>query len=326
MSHLLKSFTEYLAVERGLSPRTVDAYRRDVSRFLDTALEREILSDPGDPAQWSRLDAQKDLLRAHLGRLRRNDYSIHTLDRHLAAIRAFYRYLLVQRIVAGPPPNLSAGRGGRQRRLPRDLTLELVLGILELPDTGKEIGLRDLAILEMIYGLGLRLSELVGLNLADLDFPGEKVLVRGKGSRERIMPLAGQARAALAQYLRSSREPEIWFALQDGNLPRKTDPAAVFLGRPGRRIAPRTVQYRVAHYAGRLAGLAGVSPHTLRHSFATHLLEGGAGIRIVQELLGHRNLSTTQIYTHLDRSRLRAAFDASHPRSRTGKRRTGKKQ
>jgi site-specific recombinase XerC len=319
MSRNLTPFTEYLDIERGMSPRTIDAYRRDVVRFLDTAVEQGIVAEPGDESEWARLDGQRELLRTHLGRLRRKGYSLSTLDRHLAAIRAFYRYLHLQKIVQGPPPNLSAGRGGRQRRLPRDLTVELVQGILDLPDTSREIGIRDLALLEMIYGLGLRLSEMVGMNLGDLDYPGEKILVRGKGSRERIMPLAGHAREALSDYLRSRLDPETWFALQDGILPGDEAPGPVFQGRPGRRIAPRTVQYRISHYAGRLAGLAGVSPHTLRHSFATHLLEGGAGIRIVQELLGHRNLSTTQIYTHLDRSRLRAAFDAAHPRSKAGK-------
>ena len=315
----LLTFSQYLRIERGLSPRTVEAYGRDVGRFLVTALSLGVLDDPNDAGQWSRLDGQKDLLRSHLARLRQNDYRLSTLDRHLAAIRAFYRFLLLHRIVQSPPPNLRAGRAGREKRLPRDLTVELVTDLLALPDAGQERGRRDLALLEMIYGLGLRLAEVVGLNLGDLDFPGEKVLVRGKGSRERILPLAGQARSALEGYLAGRLDPDAWFSLQDGIVPRGLAGQPIFLGRPGRRISRRTVQHRVAHFAGKLAGLAGVSPHTLRHSFATHLLEGGAGIRIVQELLGHRNLSTTQIYTHLDRSRLRAAFDQAHPRARLEK-------
>ena len=312
----LQPFADYLQVELGLSARTVEAYERDVDRFLKTAAKLAVLNDADDASQWPRLDAQKDLLRSHLSALRRREYRMATLDRHLAAIRAFYRFLLVNRIVKSPPPNLSAGRGGREKRLPRDLTVELVEGLLDLPDQEHERGRRDLALLEMIYGLGLRLAEVVGMNLGDLDFPGERVLIRGKGSRERILPLAGKARATLEGYLQGRMDPASYLALQDGILPRAQLENSVFQGRPGRRISRRTVQYRVAHYAGQLAGLAGISPHTLRHSFATHLLEGGAGIRIVQELLGHRNLSTTQIYTHLDRSRLRAAFDQAHPRAK----------
>ncbi len=315
----LDSFIEYLDIERGMSPRTVEAYSRDVKRFLVTAVQLGVLTDELDAAQWSRLDGQKDLLRNHLGQLREQDYRLSTLDRHLAAIRTFYRFLLLHHIVQCPPPNLRLGKGGREKRLPRDLSVELVQSLLALPDTGVDRGRRDLALLEMIYGLGLRLAEVVGINLGDLNFPAERVLVRGKGSRERIMPLAGHARRTLEDYLTGRLDPEIRLALQDGILPREMQEQPVFLGRPGRRISPRTVQARVAHYAGQLAGLAEVSPHTLRHCFATHLLEGGAGIRIVQELLGHRNLSTTQIYTHLDRSRLRAAFDQAHPRAKRGK-------
>ncbi|MBU8869831.1 MAG: tyrosine recombinase XerC [Gemmatimonadales bacterium] len=316
---VLQPFSEYLGIERGMSPLTVEAYCRDVRRFLASAIDYGVLDDPTDATQWARLDAQKDLLRNHLARLRDHEYRLSTVDRHLAAIRAFYRFLLLNRTVQSPPPNLRTGRGGREKRLPRDLTVELVQDILELPDPCEEKGRRDLTLLEMIYGLGLRLAEVVGMNLGDLDFPAEKLLVRGKGSRERFMPLAGQARHALEEYLAGRLEPEVWLALRDGILPREMQEHPVFLGRQYRRISRRTVQYRVSHYAGKLAGLTGVSPHTLRHSFATHLLEGGAGIRIVQELLGHRNLSTTQIYTHLDRSRLRAAFDQAHPRAKRAK-------
>lgn len=320
----IATFAEYLHLERGMSPRTVEAYGRDVDRFLATAVEQGALRTVDDPDEWPVLDGRKDLLRAHLSRLRARDYSLRTLDRHLAAIRAFYRYLLVQGVIANPPPNLRTGRGGREKKLPRDLTVDMLEAVLTLPDVTTARGRRDRALLEMIYGLGLRLAEVVGLDLDALDFPSERVRVLGKGSRERILPLAGQACAALEEMLSDRLEPADRIDLLDGRLGRRFAGQPVFWGRPGRRIARRTVQARVAHYAGKLAGLQGVSPHTLRHSFATHLLEGGAGIRVVQELLGHRNLSTTQIYTQLDRSRLRAAFDHAHPRAKDPKRKRGK--
>jgi site-specific recombinase XerC len=168
----------------------------------------------------------------------------------------------------------------------------------------------------MIYGLGLRLAEVVGLDLADIDLDTGRVKVLGKGNRERILPLAGCAEMALRNYLEQRLEPQSWQDLVDGAIRGVDSRCPVFEGRRGQRIARRTVQSRVAKYATELAGLAGVSPHTLRHSFATHLLEGGAGIRVVQELLGHRHLSTTQIYTHLNRGKLRDGFNAAHPRAK----------
>lgn len=315
----LQPYLEYLTVERGMSPRTVEAYGRDVRGFLASAVAGGVISDPGDREQWCRLADQRGLIRSHLARLRGAQHRLTTVDRHLASIRSFYRYLRLTGVLEVVPGNLSTGRGGRERRLPRDLNVELTTRLIEAPDTTCERGRRDRAIFELIYGMGLRLAELVGLDLGDLDYPSGRVRVLGKGSRERILPLGGQALAALNGYLQGRLAPRLWQDLQDGAVAGDDAGQPVFEGRPGRRIARRTVQARVTHYAGELAGAAGVSPHTLRHSFATHLLDGGAGIRVVQELLGHRNLSTTQIYTHLGRGRLREAFDAAHPRAtRTG--------
>jgi site-specific recombinase XerC len=312
----MKPFLDYLALEKGMSPRTVEAYGRDVAAFLATAVAFGVLDDPPGPEQWRRLEDQRGLIRGHLALLRRQERRLTTLDRHLAGIRAFYRYLLATGMVSAVPDNLTAGRGGREKRLPRDLTVEMTEKIIDLPDTGTARGLRDRAMLEMIYGLGLRLAELVGLDLGNLDLPQGRIRVLGKGSRERVLPLAGCAASALAAYLGSRLEPAVWLDLKDGLFAKGTASRPVFEGRPGRRIARRTVQVRVARYATELAGVSGVSPHTLRHSFATHLLEGGAGIRVVQELLGHQNLATTQIYTHLGRGRLRESFLAAHPRAR----------
>lgn len=312
----LQPYLEYLAIERSMSPRTVEAYGRDVGAFLDSAVRFGVLSDPPNRSQWSKLEGQRGVIRGHLAELRRDDKRLTTVDRHLAGIRSFYRYLETIGLVTSVPGNLTAGKGGRERRLPRDLNVEMAGRFMEMPDVSTERGRRDRALLELIYGLGLRLAEVVGLDLGDIDLDSGRVKVLGKGNRERILPLAGCAEAALKDYLGQRLEPEVWQDFADGALRGDNRGRPVFEGRPGRRIARRTVQSRVVKYATELAGLAGVSPHTLRHSFATHLLDGGAGIRVVQELLGHRNLSTTQIYTHLSRGKLRDGFTAAHPRAR----------
>jgi len=311
----LQAFLDHLAHERGLSPRTVAAYGCDVRAFLATARERGEVPAAGAP-DWRGLDGARDLVRVHLARLRRDGKKVRSVDRHLAALRCFYRFLQTTGAIETVPANLTAGRGGRERTLPRDLTVELASRLVEAPDIDTARGRRDRALLEMIYGLGLRLAEVVGLDLGDLDLPSGRVRVLGKGNRERIMPLGGCAATALDEHLGGVLEPAVWQDLKDGRLRGDHARRPVFEGRPGRRIGRRTVQQRVARHAQRVAGTAGVSPHTLRHSFATHLLEGGAGIRVVQELLGHRNLTTTQIYTHLGRGRLRAAFEGAHPRAR----------
>ena len=313
----LQPYLDHLGIERGLSPRTVTAYGRDIRDFLATAVASGLVEEPAVRDQWPRLAGQRDLIRTHLAALRRRGCRPSTLDRHLAAIRSFYRYLKLTSQVEDVPGNLGIGRGGRRRELPHDLNVELTAQLLEMPDSATPRGRRDRALLEVIYGLGLRLAEVTGLDLGDLDFPEQRVRVLGKGNRERVLPLAGCAADALAVHLAGALEPGLWQDVRDGAAGRTAAALPVFEGRPGRRIGRRTVQALVARYAGELAQVAGVSPPTLRHSFATHLLDGGAGIRVVQELLGHRHLSTTQIYTHLGRSRLRASFEAAHPRART---------
>ncbi|MBK8166168.1 MAG: tyrosine-type recombinase/integrase [bacterium] len=313
----LQPYLDHLGIERGLSPRTVSSYGRDIRDFLATAIASSLLQAPADRSQWPRLAGQRDLIRTHLAGLRRRGCRPSTLDRHLAAIRSFYRYLKLTSQVDEVPANLSIGRGGRRRDLPHDLNVELTARLLAMPDPATPRGRRDRALLEVIYGLGLRLAEVTGLDLGDLDYPQQRVRVLGKGDRERVLPLAGCAAETLAAHLEATLDPAVWRDLRDGALGRAQAARPVFEGRPGRRIGRRTVQALVARYAGELAQVAGVSPHTLRHSFATHLLDGGAGIRVVQELLGHRHLSTTQIYTHLGRGRLRASFEAAHPRART---------
>jgi site-specific recombinase XerD len=312
----LRPFLDHLAIEKGASSRTLSAYGHDVARFLADAVAAGILPAGGGPEEWHRLEGQRLLVRDHLAGLHARGRSKATVARRLASIRAFYRFLRLTGRVSGPPDTLVRSRAGRERKLPRDLTEQCLERLLALPDGQTARGRRDRALLEMLYGLGLRLAEIVALNLGDLDWPGERVLVHGKGDKERILPLIGCAAEALAEYLSDRLGGLAWLDLRDGRPPRVLLCQPVFLGRPGRRIGRRTVQARLHHYAVQLAGLTGVSPHTLRHSFATHMLDGGAGLRIVQELLGHRHLATTQVYTHLSRAKLREIFQRAHPRAR----------
>ncbi|HOX26399.1 MAG TPA: tyrosine-type recombinase/integrase [Candidatus Krumholzibacteria bacterium] len=311
----VEAFLAYLTVERGLSPRTREHYARDLRAFFATAAALGAVADDPGPAEWPDL-ARPGLVRAHLAKLRRQDRSRATVARHLASIRAFFRWLQLTGRLAAAPDDLVTSRGGRERKLPTVLGEQLVEQLLALPDPRTARGRRDRALLEMIYGLGLRLAEVVSLNLGAIDLVDGQVRVVGKGSKERRLPLCGCADQALREYLASRLAPGAWRALEDGRLTRALAAQPAFEGRPGRRIGRRTVQQRVAHYAGELAGVAGVSPHTLRHSFATHLLDGGAGVRVVQELLGHGHLATTQIYTHLSRVQVREAFLRAHPRAR----------
>jgi integrase/recombinase XerD len=311
-----REFLDHLTIERGLSPRTRENYGRDLTAFLALATELGALGEDRGRPDWPGL-SQRGLVRAHLAALRARGRSRATVDRHLASVRTFYRWLQLTGRLETLPDDLTASRGGRERKLPIVLGEEMVERFLALPDPGTAIGRRDRALLEMVYGLGLRLAEVVGLDLGDIDLVDGQVRVVGKGDKERRLPLCGCADEALREHLAARLEPTAHLDLIDGRIDRALARRPVFEGRHGHRIARRTVQQRVAHYARELAGLTGVSPHTLRHSFATHLLDGGAGVRIVQELLGHEHLSTTQVYTHLSRGRVREAFLRAHPRART---------
>ena len=312
----LEKFLSHLTIEKGSSPRTVEAYGRDTRAFLLHAADRHDWNQVG-PSAWQELAGNKDCLRTHLADMRRRDLAPSSINRKLASIRAFFHFLVLEGEIPAMPEMLRGGvTGGRERPLPKMLAEEVVESMLDSPDPSLQIGRRDRALLEMAYGLGLRLSEIVGLNIGDLDWPDERIRILGKGDKERMLPLIGATRSRLVPWLKDRLSDEEYLNLEDGRTRSDTAQMPLFTGRASRRINPRTIQYRVAHYAGELAGLRGVSPHVLRHSFATHLLDGGAGIRIVQELLGHEHLATTQIYTHLSRARLREEFLKAHPRSR----------
>jgi integrase/recombinase XerC len=283
-------FLEYLAKERLCSPHTLRAYRTDLLQFLDFVSSRQ------DRASVSGL-AHADV-RDFLGTALRGGYEKRSVGRKLAAVRSFLRYLARTGAARGNPASaVKSPRAGQ--RLPATLTQQQVHDALQVPGTD-EPSLREAAILETLYGSGLRAAELVGLNVEDVDFAADVLRVRGKGGKDRIVPMGRQERSALERYLdrrRNSREP------------------AVFLNGRGTRLTTRSVQTIVRRAMLRVPDASATNPHSLRHAFATHLLERGADLRAVQELLGHSSLATTQVYSHVTAERLRAVYRKAHPRS-----------
>jgi integrase/recombinase XerC len=299
----VKRFAEHLEHERRSSPHTVLAYRRDLEELA--AFARERLGDAVTPGQIDR-----SVLRVFLGRLAES-CAPTTIGRKLASCRAFFGYLERQGIVRKNPAALLASPKVR-RKLPRFLLPEAAAQVMEAPSAMPEPEhverRRDTALLELLYGSGLRVSELVGLDVDHLELASDEVRVLGKGGKERIVPVGSKAREALVTYL-SLREE-----LVDARSTTKNK--ALFLGRRGRRLSVRWVQKLVRRYGMLGAGRADLHPHALRHSCATHLLEGGADLRVIQEMLGHSSLSTTQRYTHVSMDQLLAVYDRAHPLAR----------
>ncbi len=294
------SFTAYLAAERGLAAHSVAAYRRDLEDFERFLLARgQALAGPPDP------DGAEAYLRSlvELGR------APTTIARRLSALRAYERYCLEEGARPERPGGLARlPRPGRRLRLPRVLGVHEAAALLEAVRADGPIGLRDRAVVELLYASGLRVSELVGLDQGDIDLERRSLRCFGKGGRERVVPFGRPAAAAVERYLQEGRP-----ALDRGGR-RSGD--AVFLGSRGGRLARQTC-WRLLKLYARAAGLPRPpSPHVLRHSFATHLLAGGADLRVVQELLGHADIGTTQRYTHLTLGHLRQAYLQAHPRAR----------
>ena len=289
----LAEYLEILRVERGLAAHTLEAYRRDLADFAAFAARHG-----ADPTAVTR-----SLVMAYLHHLRQAGRARATVARRLAALRGFFGYLVQEgRIARDPVEGMTSPRAGRP--LPRVMSVEEVERLLELPRPASPAGLRDRAVLELLYAAGLRVSELVGLDLDDLLLDHGLVRCRGKGGKERVVPVAAPAVEAVRVYLERGRP----------RLCRRPDQRALFLNHRGGRLSRQWV-WRLLRRAARQAGVSrAVSPHTLRHSFATHLLAGGADLRAVQELLGHASITTTQIYTHLTRHHLLEAYLRAHPR------------
>lgn len=288
----LDAYFEHLRSARQLSAHSLEGYRRDLNKLL-AYCEREQILD------WSALQSRH--LRQLVGELHRQGQSSRSLARLLSSVRGLYRYLNQERLCEhDPATGLSAPRG--ERRLPRLLDTDRAMQLLDGGVEDDFIARRDQAMLELFYSSGLRLSELVGLNLEQLDLPAGLVRVLGKGNKARELPVGSKAREAL----------QAWLPLRA--LANPSD-SAVFIGQQGRRLGARAVQMRV-HQAGVRELGQHLHPHMLRHSFASHMLESSQDLRSVQELLGHADIGTTQIYTHLDFQHLAKVYDQAHPRAK----------
>ena len=297
LSPLLEKFRAHLEHERGASPHTVRNYMIDLVDFERYLVERMKLS---------LLSASHAAIRGYRGTLA-VEHAPTSRARRLASIMSFYKYLVRQKLLPGSPAKLVKSPK-LPRSLPKVLPVDEVFAILDMPSQKTVLGLRDRAILEILYGGGLRISELCGLNLLDVDRSGRIIRVMGKGRKERLCPVNAQSIRALEAYL--ARRGELLAVPREGQ-----DTEAVFLNYRGGRLTPRSIARHLDTYVVQCALQRKVSPHALRHSFATHLLGGGADIRSIQELLGHASLSTTQRYTHVSWEQLQAVYDAAHPRA-----------
>ena len=286
-------FIRHLEFERRLSPLTCKNYRRDLQTLA-------AYSEQSGVGEWKDLDSEH--VRAYAAACFRKGLSARSIQRRLSAARTFFRYLIREKAVSrNPIASVSAPKG--KKRLPDNLDADRMARLLQISGDGPLVD-RDRAILELLYSSGLRLAELTDLNLGDVDMHDATVHVTGKGNKDRIVPVGRQALKALRQW-----------AITRGEL-ADADEKALFVSNRGTRISSRSVQSRVKHWAKQQGIDANVYPHLFRHSFATHMLESSHDLRGVQELLGHANISTTQVYTHLDFQHLAQIYDQTHPRAR----------
>ncbi len=295
MDKEITEFLAYLRHEKNASPHTVAAYDRDLRQVAAYLKDRGV--------RWDK--AGSVVLRGFLAALHEKKLRKSTIGRKLAALRSFYEYgVRTKRIAGNAAKALATPR--QDKRVPSFLTEDETTELLDLPRSSKPLDLRDKAILELFYATGIRVSELVGIETADIHLGERLVRVRGKGRKERIVPFGGKAREALEAYARA----RVGLVARGG-----TGEAAFFVNYRGERLTSRSVQRMVRKYIRRTAVARKISPHSLRHSFASHLLGRGADLRVIQELLGHASLATTEKYTHVDLRQLLAVYKKSHPRS-----------
>ena len=314
----IETFMDALRVERGVSIHTVSNYRRDLEQYACWLLQQKI-----NAPREINSDHIAAYLRALSGaQVDQKTYAPASIARKLAALRSWHKFLARENSWPDPTSRLDSFRIGR--RLPHVLSFEQMRSLVEAPSSGDARGVRDRALLEMLYASGLRAAELCALRLSDIDLERDLMRCRGKGGKERMVPLAGVARAALDNYLAFAR-PKLSGAADElknakgvrarKNFARRGVSDIVFLSDMGRALSRELLGQIVKKHAARAGLPAWVSPHSLRHSFATHLLANGADLRAIQELLGHADISTTQIYTHVETSHLRDAYRKAHPRA-----------
>ena len=340
---IVEAFLSYLLDDRHFSPYTARCYGVDLRQYTEylSSTTGFPVEDPREASAWSQIErhaqrngeaendvlgvvtapsitrsmlsAEVDDIRGFLTKLDENNYSAATMARKIATLRSFYRWLEKSSFIQTNPMLLI--RTPRQnKRLPKAIDVEQVEKLLAAPDATDLLGARDRAILETLYSTGIRVSELVGINRGDVDMQNRAMIVRGKGRRERLVPLGSHALSAIAHYV-NMLENDPRGAIEGGTL---ASDAPLFINKHGSRLSTRSVRRKVSKYLEKAGLDPEISPHTLRHSFATHLLDNGADLRSVQELLGHQSLSTTQVYTHLSSQRLREGYDQSHPRAEAG--------
>ena len=292
---LIADFETHLRAEKGLADLTIRNYKADIQPLYDYMR----LKDVADMRALDRI-----ILRGYLAWLTELGYVRHSVSRKLSTLRTFLKWMSSKGIIEGDPlPKRGIMRV--PKRLPRFLSQEQAERLMDAPDTAKPTGLRDQALLEVIYGAGLRVSEASNLRATDINLSTREIRVRGKGSKERVVLIGETAKSALSLYLRDGRP----------KLAGKGSGMTLFLNRFGGRLSQRSIQEKVRRYSVKAALPSGVHTHTLRHSYATHLLEGGADLRVVQELMGHASPATTQIYTHVTNAQATQVYMAAHPRA-----------
>ena len=324
---IIQEFLSYLKFEKRFSEHTAKCYGADLGQFKEFLIARAqdrglrdasvsltgeqggsataVATEPNTKVDQLLLLTDLNAVRSYLGFLNEKQYSKTTIARKLATLRSFYKFLVKRNRISSNP--VAAVRTPKQeKKLPRFLEYEEVKKLLETPPMDSWLGARDRAILETLYSTGMRVSELVALNMDDVDFLGEVVHIRGKGKKERLAPISSSALQVIQHYMEFRNKR----AQSNNNF----DSRVLFVNKHGHRLSTRSVRRKMDKYL-KMAGLdREISPHTLRHSFATHMLNNGADLRSVQELLGHQSLSTTQIYTHLTTRKLKEVYQTAHPR------------
>jgi len=292
---MLQDYLNYLSVERGLSKNTLESYARDLRQYLQYLKEKKNIEIK---------ETTQATVIGYLLQLQAKGKATATLSRSLAAIKSYYHFLFREaKIERDPTINLDAPK--QEKRLPRVLSVEDVSNLLEQPDLKTPAGIRDRAMLEVLYATGLRVSELVSLKISDLNLEMGYIKCFGKGSKERIVPLGSVASKYVKHYLEHARK----------FLASSLNEDTLFLNHHGHRLTRQGFWKIIKKYAESINLENDITPHTLRHSFATHLLENGADLRSVQEMLGHADISTTQIYTHLTKSKIKEVYEKAHPRA-----------